>query len=296
VTAVIGSANLSKGGLQTNIELSCIETSPSNSEFARDLFAYFRKLERTVGVVPADLPEILKYERRAQVFRKHIKKAEQAAKQEFKNAPSVDVGKLKQWLNQFRTDRNLKQDFQRRVTKYKRARQILNQLADSKPLSRKAFAALYGQLVGRDGVKFWSSGNIHRSRTVVEQQHRQAMKMFRAVKKSIGSLPQDVFDEGLRFAKHVKGIGPNVLTEAMHTWNPARYAAMNKNPLTSLKELGLPEFPLPQSFDGATYAQYNQLITDLAEWCGFHSLGQVDQFLNYIYWESKKARKKTTAS
>jgi len=31
---------------------------------------------------------------------------------------------------------------------------------------------------------------------------------------------QDVFDEGLRFAKHVKGIGPNVLTEAMHTWNP----------------------------------------------------------------------------
>jgi len=107
---------------------------------------------------------------------------------------------------------------------------------------------------------------------------------------------QDVFDEGLRFAKHVKGIGPNVLTEAMHTWNPARYAAMNKNPLTSLKELGFPEFPLPQSFDGATYAKYNQVITDLAGWCGFQSLGQVDQFLNYVYWKLKKRQKKKTAA
>ncbi|OLC44354.1 MAG: hypothetical protein AUH74_00515 [Nitrospirae bacterium 13_1_40CM_4_62_6] len=88
-----------------------------------------------------------------------------------------------------------------------------------------------------------------------------------------------MFDEGLRFAKHVKGIGPNVLTEAMHTWNPARYAAMNKNPLTSLKELGFPE-----------------VITDLAGWCGFQSLGQVDQFLNYVYWKLKKRQKKKTAA
>src|SRR5207249_2952142 len=79
-------------------------------------------------------------------------------------------------------------------------------------------------------------------------------------------------------------------------YGPARYAAMNKNPLTSLKELGFPEFPLPQSFDGATYAKYNQVITDLAGWCGFQSLGQVDQFLNYVYWKLKKGQKKKTAA
>jgi len=69
-----------------------------------------------------------------------------------------------------------------------------------------------------------------------------------------------------------------------------------QNPLTSLKELGFPEFPLPQSFDGATYAKYNQVITDLAGWCGFQSLGQVDQFLNYVYWKLKKRQKKKTAA
>jgi hypothetical protein len=91
-------------------------------------------------------------------------------------------------------------------------------------------------------------------------------------------------------ARGIVGLGPNVVTEALTTWNPGKYPVLNRNPVLSPERLGFRAFPNPGYFQGATYAAFTELLVDLKRSCGFESLIQVNSFLNYVYWKTKKSK------
>jgi hypothetical protein len=83
----------------------------------------------------------------------------------------------------------------------------------------------------------------------------------------------------------------------LNTYAPTQYAVLNKNPIESLKALGFTRFPSPASFTADTYAEYCDFMTRLGSTCKLKDLGDVDHFMNFIYWNyAKKSKSRHTGT
>ncbi len=176
----------------------------------------------------------------------------------------------------------------RRIKNYDKARLVMKALTEGKPVLKTEFKGLYEQLVGGKGIgSLWASDQLYRQKSNVVSNYKQVIAMFAALKELIGQSPESIVEAGMARTQKIRGLGPNVLTEAMHTWNPQRYPVLNNNTITALKELGV-RFPNPRSFRAQTFKSYSQTIGLLAEQCKFKSLTHMDKFLNFIYWQQKE--------
>lgn len=192
-------------------------------------------------------------------------------------------------MTEYKKDKAEQDNFKERLSNYKKAKKILDEICDNSITAEKEFIDYYEKLVGKKGQPgLWYSGRLFRQKNRVASNYKTFIKMTQEVRDNIGKSPNEVFEIGLKYVKKVKGLGINVLTEIMNTYDSKQYAVLNNNPLTSLKFFGFSEFPDPNNFKSDTYEMYNSLISEFMKICGFKSMGQVDHFLNYIYWEYAK--------
>ena len=162
-------------------------------------------------------------------------------------------------------------------------------MIDTPPASRAEFLAAYGRLVGTAGSShLFHSGSIHRSKNKVADQYGKFVTMLQDVCRAIGGTAGEVFKLGMSHVQQIHGLGPNVLTEIMNTYAPSRYSVLNRNPIGSLRKMGIASFADPGRSGAEKYAEYNDLMRNLATRCGFADLSQVDHFMNYVYWKYVK--------
>ena len=107
--------------------------------------------------------------------------------------------------------------------------------------------------------------------------------------------PSEIFNNALNLSEKINGLGVNILTEIMNTYNPKRCSVLNKNPLESLNEIGFQKFKSQQYFNSNDYQVFNKIMIDILNKCKFKNLGQVDHFCNYIYWKYVKHNKVNSA-
>jgi len=203
--------------------------------------------------------------------------------------PTVSEHKLRQYVGEYLGSPKQQSEWSRRCDDYVVARDILDGMLTATFSNSAQFLAEYEKLVGKKGAsRRWHSGSLFRAKATVAEGYGIFLKMLADIKAHIGAPPADLLALGKTYTDQVKGLSFNVLTETMNTYSPEAYAVLNANPVDSLKEIGMQEFPTPGAFKPETYAEFVVLLKKIQEILGLDNLSHVDHFLNYVYWKYVK--------
>ncbi len=289
---ITGSANFTSGGLQNNIEFSTLTKFEHASE---QLKAYQKNLNSIMDNSRiADDIEISKYSRKFRIHQENEKSARDKSTKEEKALFNLDTNLIEKELNLYFKDDKEQKDYQSRVSNYKNAKSHLEKIRTAN-LSEKEFFDLYEKLVGKAGEKsLWHSGSIYRGKSKVQKHHLRFKELLDEIYSNLDKDSYELYSLVQVYIKHgsnkkIDGMGPNILTEIFNTYRPSKFGVLNDNPLTSIKFFGFEDFPNSQSFKPENYRDFNLLLTGIMKAYKLTDLGQVDHFLNYIYWKHKNS-------
>jgi HKD family nuclease len=284
ITVVLGSANLTRGGLSDNREACCVFTTPLDSELHNKVDLLLSQYENSPDVKEATIPDIERYAGEYRAFHKHMRRAKKKADEEIEAIPQLDEDKLRAFLSEYWADGKEQADFQTRQVNYEKAHKLLEQLAECNIKSEAEFMSIWEKLVG-GSWRLWHSGSLFRRGYEAVQNFRGVCQLVKEIQDGGSLSPREMFEIGLKYVPRIPGFGRNALTEIMNTYYPQKCAVLNKNPWTSLRYFGLSDFPEPGTFRGHHYERFNNVIDYLRNLCGFESMGRVDHFLNFVYWK-----------
>jgi len=286
IEALVGSANLTSGGMEQNFEASIFYRARPTSLFAAECRAFEASLLAAPRCRAARLVDIELYRERYDAWHRAVDTVEKIARKRLSRInPSSVIGR---YLIAYRISAKDQTDFARRKRNYTKARAVLRQIGRPHPLSAQQFRFLYERLVGAPGQKgLWHSGGLFRQKNFVIEKHRQTQVLIRDLSRNLHLSPRDLFALGRSHSASIPNLGTNVLTEIMHALRPQRFPVLNNNPLTGLRELANEKFTTPNSFKPDTYERYAAALIRFGGGIGSADFGTIDHFLNFIYWQIK---------
>lgn len=301
---IVGSANLTQGGLSLNHEASLAYQSgtrvPSKhaGHLGDDLTSLFDDLLNAGEIEKATTVAIDEYAHRYQFYALHRKAAENRARRACEEARPISgapyLAELEAILELMRAD-NGKDGFtvqaEKRTISIITARQHLDNIAHDPALTQDRFLAEYEGLVGKKGgpPPAWHSGNLNRRRATVAKSFanvQAALQNLQAklTRTATPSTAYSILSGRLHSAAHV---GPNVMSEILHTFDNKRFAILNQNSVSGMHMAGFTQFPLRTSKQNVTAAMYEEFC-EKAELVrcglGLKDLSELDAVFNYAYW------------
>ncbi len=286
-TIISGSANITKGGLTSNQEVSlCIETNTKSTEW-ENAIAYFNHITHEENASVVNLMLIKRYEPFYK-DQKSVRIRQKAIPEKQDKDYSFNYKNLKEHLKDFRTAKS-KINFKQRETNYKRAKDLLNELVSTARLTQSRFEDIIDALVGAAGLQsLWQSGSLFRHRFKVYECKNEFRELATFISEHQKESASIVFEGAKELVKNVKGASINYVTEIMMTYQPNRFANLNNNPITVLdEEAGVYFKSHSSSFNSNDYAEYCLLIREIADKLELKNMLEVDSFFNEIYWEIK---------
>lgn len=293
VIIIVGSANMTRGGLCDNIEAcmsNIVNVGSVEDERVKQIFDEIISQKYSEIASPINVGRYeSKYKKRSKLAKKMINDLEKEFKKELKDIPQpkFDEKLLKRYIVKFNKDKNYPETWERRKGSYIKAKKLLDKLESSPPLTKKEFLEDYSKLV--KGL-FWS-GSIYRSKNMVAMKYKKFCEMVAEIKENKNLPAEDLFEMCLKYKRSIKGLGVNVITEVLHTYNPKNCPVLNNSPIESLKYFGITDFPHPTNFRPEHYLKLKHMLEYLQGVCDLESLGMVDTFLNDVYWDLKKKGK-----
>lgn len=282
---ISGSANLTQGGLTTNDEVSLLLKCRDSDMVWIDVKSYFDTLIQSGNADEASLLIIKQYETFYESQKQYNKQA--------KAVPPLTISRLdfnyKNLLKHFKKyDRYERgKQFKLKLDNYKKALYLLNNIADNSKLTQKTFESQLDQLVGSsEHNSLWHSGSLFRLRRQVYPFYKEFQNLVKYIKYNRNNSVATVFEGALKLVKPIKGAAANYVAEIMMTYDPDKFANINRNPINVLRlEGGVKLKVHSSSFNGDDYEEYCDLISEISEKLGLKSMLEADSFFNEIYWK-----------
>lgn len=288
---ISGSANVTKGGLTNNTEVSIsVETNTSNSDW-NAVISYFTEITSDKNSDAVTLVIIKRYEQYF-IEQKKLRDKQKAGPEKKSSEYSFDYTKLKERLKEIRNEEYLEK-LKLRIKNYNKAKQLLDEIADSKALTQKRFEEIIDTLVGKEGLRgLWKSGSLLRLRFEVYQCKNEFCTLVRFIKNNQKISANKIFTQAKILVKDIHGAGINYVAEIMMTYQPDRLANLNSNPIKVLKEeAGVYFKSHSSSFNGEDYGEYCGVIIEICNELNLRNMLEADSFFNEIYWELKEEGK-----
>lgn len=283
ISILVGSANLTGGGLETNSEISAFFETTKGSKEDKQFRAIVEQYSHNSTEV--NELEISQYERKYLIYKSKQKKAKQEFDEEVKQIHELDLSKLVKYLKEYISGGG-NERFQNRIKNYKNAKVLLNNLSNAQIRSASEFLEYYDEI-----AKSYYSSGLLRGKKTFARKYRIILKIINLVKENKRAKPSVLFGKVLPLVHSVKKFGINGLTELMNTYNPKEFSVANGRTIESIADIGYKKFPQANNFTTETYNEYNNLIIAMAKKCHFDNLGQVDHFLSYYYAKHVKRKK-----
>lgn len=301
---IAGSANLTQGGLTFNHEASLAYESGSKvpskhaGHLGEDLNSMFENLLNAREIEVATPETIEEYARRHKFYALHRKAAENRARLACVVARPVSgapyLAELEAILELMRANNhNNGFAFQaaRRATAIITARQHLDNIAHDPALTKARFLDEYKGLVGSKGGQppAWHSGNLYRRRATVADSfaEMQSALLDLEAKLTPTTSPCDAYGILSGWLNSAPHVGPNVMSEILHTFDNKRFAILNKNSVSCMHMTGFLQFPPKTSKTNVTAAMYGEFCEKaelVRTGLGLTDLSQLDAVFNYAYW------------
>lgn len=284
---ISGSANITKGGLIDNKETSIVADCNENDAVWKDAKSYFDTLLNLENSDEATLLVIKQYETFFEQQKQYNKRAKPIPTKT-KSQLAFDYNNLVKHFKKFNNSER-QENFKEKLNNYKKAKAILDQIADNTRLTQAQFEPLLDSLVGsKDEYNLWHSGSLFRLRRSVYPYFKEFRDLVRYIRDNKNQSADIVFENAKEKVKMIEGAAVNYITEIMMTYNNKDFANMNKNPLTVLRtEGGVNIKASSSSFSGADYDEYCELIKEICSKLGLQNMLEADSLFNEIYWEIK---------
>lgn len=285
---LIGSANLTDGGLEKNNECSIYYECGVDDQVWKDARDHF------MNCIAPDHSHLLTGPLIEEYAEFHDRQEEDERQR--KKFPKVglflhsDTNRLRYYL-EMQDPAELEKGFSEKKAHYLEAREILERMR-KKVLPHKEFVTCIEDLVGKADTKgLWYSNGMFRHKGKLFAEQEGFRRLVTVIHDSMGNPPAFIFDEAKRVSKEVKGAGPNFIGEMMMTYAPDWLANINQNPITVLREEVKANIKrYSSSYNGSNYEEYNDLITRLGTELGLDSMLKMDYFFNIIYQQLKSQK------
>jgi hypothetical protein len=284
---ISGSTNITQGGLAKNIECSLCVECDTNDNIWKSAMNFVNDLFQPNNAEEATLLAIKRYESFYE-SQKKLHGMVKATPDRKKNQLEFNYANLLKYFKTF-NNKNREKLFEEKTIHYEEAKKILNRIADDSNLTKENFIPLLEELVSKKGEKgWWHSGSLFRKRRQVFPYYKDFQKLVRYIRQNSNQSPEKLFDNAKAQVDKIKGAGVNYVTEIMMTYNPNKYANLNKNPITVLIEEGDVFMKAHRnSYTGIDYEEYCELVMEIILKLGFRNMLEVDSFFNDIYWKIK---------
>jgi hypothetical protein len=282
-SAIVGSANMTNGGLAANHELSVAFESGAK-DLGKQIEGWINDLVEDREIVEATDEIVEEYARRHAIYSRHIAMARRRAE---RAAVSPDGGleTLAKILLEMKADASeegFASSVDRRVNNRTEGLEILKGLASERRMTSQEFLDQYERL-----ITTMHSGGLHRGKTIVARSREQFREGVRSLLKLKDRDPAVLFDHLRTSFEGVDRAGTNVITEILHLLDDKRYAVMNRNSVSGMGLAGIsafPELPTKRNMDGEAYALFCAEATKVRTDLGLSSFSELDAVFNYAYW------------
>ncbi|MFU0507488.1 phospholipase D-like domain-containing protein [Pseudaminobacter sp. NGMCC 1.201702] len=286
---VVGSANMTSGGLVDNHELSAA-LSVFGTNWQSWLMRWIDDRIADGDIVEAKGTQIDRYEKRREIYRAAMKVAERRARRSME-APAGQIISLNDLLAEMRADdgpEGFAAQVGRRKRNHRYARtRIVDLVSQADDLKRREFLVAYEAL-----IQFWHSGGLQRGKTWVAKKPAQFQAALRALAAERSQDPASLFELLAEHFCEIPRAGTNVLTEILHTRDPKRFPVMNRNSVAGMRLAnitGYPQAPSKATVNGALYARFAADAEALRQSLGLRDLGELDVLFNFAYWKRDEA-------
>lgn len=281
---IVGSANLTKGGLDTNHEASMLIEDRTGTQIEA-VSDYFDELIESEVLVLADSDSIEKYASEFLVHEMCRKIAQAKAKRVVAaNEPVYALLEDVLWaMKRDDSELGFVRDRARRKRNLTKAVIKINKIASMNANSTKNLLPPYKELLDA-----FHSGGLHRSMTKVSKQSGKLIPAFADIVSKKNLTPRGAF--GLLHAhfEGINGAGINLMTEVLHALDNERFAVMNQNAVSGLAKAGIHGYPLKpnkHNVDAAMYASYCRHAKATQRGLGLDNFSELDSVFNYAYWD-----------
>ena len=284
-SVVVGSANLTQGGLYGNYEASTL-IDDQGGDITNSISEHFDLLVKTKELIPATKRLIDIYATEFVIHEGYRRVAHKRAKN-LATTQAEDLALLRNVLELMRSD-STESGFEAQTTERKHnrlaARRMLQNPSQFRGLRNEAFLARYEALIA-----LFHSGGLHRQKTRLTS---SAVSFVAAIDDltSQPDLPlEEAFEVLHRHFSFITGAGINLITEILHALDNKRFPVMNQNAVYGLTMAGIHEYPLQPSktnVDESTYARYCEHANGVRTALGLSDFTELDALFNYVYWSN----------
>lgn len=283
---IIGSANLTGGGMHDNYESSILVNEQGSYPLSEAVLDNIYNMISSLAVIPADDKLIKEYEKKfriASIYRQTVKR--KIARKSNSDLSGIDA--LSEILEEMKNDDSesgFSAQISHRVSTRKKAYQQLIKIANHQNLNAENFIELYEPLISG----LWHSGGLHRAKNIIATNHKefqQALMDLLSNKKI--SDPHDAYEILYSHFRNIPKGGVNVMTEILHSINSECFGIMNKNSASGMLLAGyeFPIRPLKSNVSSATYAEFCKSGLSICQQLGLSDFTELDTLFNYAYWE-----------
>lgn len=294
---VIGSANLTAGGLSLNHEFSLF-TEASDCLLSDQVASEIADLLQSEEIEVASRERLDEYARRHKIYALHNRAAKLNAEADCKISKTTPSSNGAVYLPTLlsiltlmkadQTDLGFISQQDARVRRHSNAQGYLDELRMQPVGTPAQFMAYYEPLVSGLG---WHSGGLERGKNIVAQQgpvfQTGLYDLYARLKANPKLSAEDAYSLLHSYLFRIPRAGTNVLTETLHTLDPLRFAVMNQNSVNGMTLAGYRTFPgkpNKKNVDAALYADFCVKAKRVCAALGLANLGELDALFNYAYW------------
>jgi len=281
---IVGSANLTLGGLANNHEASVLLRIPGSDVSVKKAIEQLLANEYVESLTQEIMDKYRKDHALARATYELAERKVRRLSQEEHPSGIETLAEILAEMKRDKTDWGFAQSTERRRLNRIEARRILDQIADHENITSEDFRPLYEKLLDR-----WHSGGLNRGKTGIIAKPKRFQRIVRLIRAS-ADIPLAELYESInslaKGAKGVRGMGPNVITEILHAHDNQAYAVMNANSSKGMRVAGydFPEKPKKNLVGGRMYAEFCSRALEIGRELGLKDMTELDALFNYAYW------------
>lgn len=291
-SVIVGSANLTHGGLRSNHEASTRIDDTTGFLF-KSVRSYINSLIKNNDLVLANPEQIFEYERRHRIHKVQQllakRRADKACKRakKIKGADTQMLGEILKEMRDDSSDMGFEAAKIRRMKNSERAFRKIGEIAGLKYLDSVRFVEYYEALIG-----CFHSGGLHRGKNIIAEKSEVFRRALVDLMHAVNLTPCDAYKLLLNHFQHIPSAGVNVISEILHAIDCNKFAVMNKNAVSGLRLAGIYGFPLrpnKKNVSAERYSQFCQEANTVGKELGLSDFTELDALFNYAYWQDEDA-------
>lgn len=284
---LIGSANLTSGGLQGNYEASAQIDDP-NGTLMQSINSHIDKLIAQKVLLLATKKRIDDYEHLYIINKAQqllANRRTERAKKQLDMQVGIHMETLHDILLEMKKDTSedgFESNKNIRRRNRKNAAKKIGEIATMGNLDADNFVEHYVQL-----IQLFHSGGLHRGKNIIAENANKFRLALAEIVQSGKLTPGDAYQLLLKHFQHIPRAGVNVLTEILHALNNKHYAVMNQNAVSGMRIANVYDIPLnptKNNVDAELYAHFCQQADEVRKALELADFTELDALFNYAYW------------